>query len=156
MRLWLVMVLGLLAAGQGPPTKATRTSSDLRGTTIILIEALSSKDEGTVQFSVDSLVRIGCPAVPTIVEMLDDRTLMLVPRVMFLNVEAGAPEAIRQHTPQKKVDCLVAVLHEITGEPLSPIYNGATEEERRLAVVAWRRYFDANRERFLACRWEPA
>ena len=80
----------------------------------------------------------GCPAVPAIIERMDDRRTLPVPRISLRNKSPDAFEGMRHYGPQQVVDALAAILNQITGQRFGFIYNGATDRERTKAIQEWR------------------
>lgn len=84
------------------------------------------------------LEALGCTAVPAIVKRMDDRRRLPIPAISLENKSRDAFEGLRHYGPEKVVDALAAILHQLTGQDFGFIYNGATEEERTRAVNGWR------------------
>jgi len=95
-------------------------------------------DKKTEQQAFADLESLGCPAVPTIIERMDDRRKLPDPRISLRNKSPDAFEGLRHYGPEKVVDALAAILNQITGQHFGFIYNGATDAERDKTVRGWR------------------
>jgi len=84
------------------------------------------------------LEALGCPAVPAIIELMDDRRSLPDPRISLKNKSPQAFEGLRHYSPQKVVDALAAILSQVTGRNFGFIYNGATGAERTKTLRGWR------------------
>jgi hypothetical protein len=84
------------------------------------------------------LEALGCPAVPAIIERMDDRRSLPDPRISLKNKSPQAFEGLRHYSPQTVVDALAAILNQVTGRNFGFIYNGATDAERTKTVRGWR------------------
>jgi hypothetical protein len=96
----------------------------------------------TEQQAFSDLEALGCPAVPAIIERMDDRRNLPDRRISLRNKSPEAFEATRQYGPQQVVDALAAILNQITGKDFGFIYNGATDAERVRTVRAWRDFLN--------------
>jgi len=92
----------------------------------------------TEQQAFADLEALGCPAVPAIVERMDDRRSLPDPRISLRNKSPQALEGLRHYGPEKVVHALAAILNQITGQDFGFIYNGATDAERDKTVRWWR------------------
>lgn len=101
-----------------------------------LIEKMS--DQKTEQQAFTDLESLGCPAVPAIIERMDDRRKLPDPRISLRNKSPKAFEGLRHYGPEKIVDAVAAILNQITGKDFGFIYNGATDAERDKTVHGWR------------------
>lgn len=111
-------------------------SSEIDKRVAALIEKMS--DQKTEQQAFTDLESLGCPAVPAIIEHMDDRRKLLDPRISLQNKSPDAFEGLRYYAPEKIVDALAAILNQITGKDFGFIYNGATDSERDKTVGGWR------------------
>ena len=102
----------------------------------VLIERMS--DQKTEQQAFADLESLGCPAVPAIIERMDDRRKLSDPRISLRNKSPDAFEGLRHYGQEKIVDALAAILNQITGKNFGFIYNGATDAERDKTVRGWR------------------
>jgi hypothetical protein len=139
----LAAVLVMLAACATSPVVSE--SSRIHAEVNEIIQEIEALPTGPTSASkqqalFDQLVAKGSQAVPAIVELMDDRHPLPVPMISLENESPGAFEGRRHYGPKLMVDALAAVLNQITGENFGSIYNGASEQERRSAVNAWRDY----------------
>jgi hypothetical protein len=95
-------------------------------------------NRSTEQQAFADLEALGCPAVPAIIERMDDRRSLPDPRISLKNKSPQAFEGLRHYGPQEVVDALAAILNQITGQNFGFIYNGATDAERTKTVRGWR------------------
>jgi len=102
--------------------------------------ALAAKSQEEVQAAFDSIVQLGCPAAPEIVDRMDDRRELPVPYIRLANDSPQAFEAFRQYGPEVVVDALAAILNDITVGDCGFIFNGAPEAKRAEAVECWRKF----------------
>ena len=84
------------------------------------------------------LEALGEMAVPYIIEHMDDRRGLPVPRISLVNKSSNSFEAIRHYGPKQVVDVLSAILNQLTGQHFFSIMNGSSEEIRNHEVNAWR------------------
>ena len=96
-----------------------------------LIDRLVLRDHAQVQATVTALTMLGQPAVPAIIQHIDDRRNMLVQHIAFENRFVGAFEAVRQYGVIKIVDCLAHVLDDITGESFGHVDISPAAKTRR-------------------------
>jgi hypothetical protein len=102
----------------------------------VLIEKMS--DQKTEQQAFADLESLGCPAVPAIIERMDNRRKLPDPRISLRNKSPDALEGLRHYGPEKIVDALAAILNQITGKDFGFIYTGATDAGRDKTVRGWR------------------
>jgi len=95
-------------------------------------------NSSTEQQAFADLEALGCPAVPTIVQQMDDRRNLPDLRISLKNKSPQAFEGLRHYGPQKVVDALAAILNQITGRSFGFIYNGGTDAQRTKTVRGWR------------------
>lgn len=86
------------------------------------------------------LEKLGMKAVPAMINLMDDRRRLANPEISLRNSNPNATEGIRHYEAELVVDAVAAILNQITSENFGSIYNGGTERERSLAIVAWRVY----------------
>ena len=96
-------------------------------------------NSSTEQQAFADLEALGCPAVPAIIEQMDDRRKLPDPNISLKN-QLPAFEAMRHYGPQEVVDALAAILNQITGQHFGFIYNGGTDAEREKTVRGWRHF----------------
>jgi hypothetical protein len=84
------------------------------------------------------LEALGCAAVPSIIQRMNDRRKLPGPTISLENKSPTAFEGLRHYGPEKVVDALAAILNQITGQDFGFIYNGATDAERTNAIQGWR------------------
>jgi hypothetical protein len=129
-----VLILALIgASGYGQ-----LTSPKLDQRVAALIEKL--EDRKTEQQAFIDLEALGCPAVPTMIERMDDRRKLPDPAISLRNKSPDRFEAVRQYGPEKVVDALAAILNQLTGRQFGFIYNGGTDAERDKTVRGWRNF----------------
>jgi len=102
----------------------------------VLIEKIAGQKTEHQAFA--DLESLGCPAVPAIIERMDDRRKLPDPRISLRNKSSDAFEGLRHYGPERIVDALAAILNQLTGKDFGFIYNGATDAEREKAVQGWR------------------
>lgn len=103
--------------------------------------ALAAKSQEAQQLAFDSIVSLGCPAVPAIVDRLDDRReLPLADLRLDNNNSPEMFEAFRQYGPEVMTDALAAILNHITLWDCGFIFNGASELERAQTVQCWQEF----------------
>jgi hypothetical protein len=95
-------------------------------------------NSSTEQQAFADLEALGCPAVPAIIEQMDDKRRLPDPHISLKNKSPKAFEGMRHYSPQEVVDALAAILNQITGQNLGFIYNGETDAEREKTVRGWR------------------
>jgi hypothetical protein len=96
----------------------------------------------TEQQAFADLEALGCSAVPSIIERMDDRRTLPVPHISLRNKSPQAFEGMRFYGPKKVVDALAAILNQVTGQSFGFIFNGATDAERTKTVQGWRDFLD--------------
>src|SRR5262245_55198580 len=116
------------AGGLGPKVKAG------------IERALSAKSQDQVQAAFESILELGCPAVPEIVDRMDDRRELPVHYIRLTNKSPEAFEAFRQYGPVVVTDALAAILDDITTGDCGFIFNGATEKQRVETIECWRKF----------------
>jgi hypothetical protein len=126
----------LMFALIGPSSYGQRSSPKTDNRVAALIERMS--DQKTEDQAFADLESLGCPAVPAIIERMDDRRKLPDPRISLRNESPDAFEGLRHYGPEKIVDALAAILNQITGKDFGFIYNGASDAERDKAVRGWR------------------
>jgi hypothetical protein len=130
--LLLFVLIGISSYGQHSSSKIDRRVA-------VLIEKMS--DQKTEKQAFIDLESLGCPAVPAIIEHMDDRRKLPDPRISLRNKSPDAFESLRHYGPEKFVDALAAILNQITGKDFGFIYNGATDAERDKTVRGWRDFW---------------
>ncbi len=123
------VLIGISGYGQ-------HTSPKIDKRVAVLIERMSAQK--TEQQAFTDLESLGCPAVPAIIERMDDRRKLPDPRISLRNKSPDAFEGLRHYGPEKIVDALAAILNQITGKDFGFISNGATDAERDKTVRGWR------------------
>lgn len=116
--------------------RGQNSSSQIHKRVASLIEKMLN--EKTEHRAFADLEALGCPAVPAIIERMDDQRSLPDPRISLTNKSPDAFEGLRHYGPQKVVDALAAILNQVTGQDFGFIYNGATDAERKKAVEGWR------------------
>jgi hypothetical protein len=127
--LLMFVLIGISGYGQHSSPKIDKNVA-------VLIERMSAQK--TEQQAFTDLESLGCPAVPAIIERMDDRRKLPDPRISLRNKSPDAFEGLRHYGPEKIVDALAAILNQITGRDFGFIYNGATDVERDKTVRGWR------------------
>lgn len=89
------------------------------------------------------LEALGCAAVPSTIQRMDDRRSLPDPSIELVNKSPKAFEGIRYYGPTQVVDALAAILNQVTGKHFGFIYNGATDEERTKTIQGWRKFLDS-------------
>ena len=113
-----------------------RSSATVEKQVSVLIGKIGNSS--TEQQAFADLEALGCQAVPSIIEHMDDRRKLPDPRISLRNKSPQAFKGLRHYGPQKVVDALAAILNQITGQDFGFIYNGATDTERTKTVRGWR------------------
>jgi len=134
----VLYVFLLMSVLTGANSYAQRSSPKIDKRVAALIERMS--DQKTEQQAFADLESLGCPAVPAIIERMDDRRKLPDPNIALRNKSPDAFENQRYYGPKKIVDALAAILNQITGRDFGSIYNGATDAERDKAVHGWREF----------------
>jgi hypothetical protein len=86
------------------------------------------------------LERLGQPAVPAIIALMDDRRDLAEKRISLENKSPGAFEGLRHYNASKVIDALDAILNQLTGLALGTSYFDDSDAARVEAVNAWRVY----------------
>lgn len=109
-------------------------------------------NSSTEQQAFVELEALGCPAVPAIIERMDDERHLPDPRISLTNKSPDAFEGKRFYGPQKVVDALAAILNQLTGQDFGFIYNGCNRyrADKNGSCVA---RFLAQNSGFEALRW---
>lgn len=102
--------------------------------------ALAAETQEAQQLAFDSIVSLGCPAVPAIVDRLDDRRKLPLAYLKLENDSPEAFEAYRQYGPEVMTDALAAILNHITLWDCGFIFNGASDLERARTVQCWQKF----------------
>ena len=113
-----------------------QTSSRIEKRVSVLIEKMSKNS--TEQKAFADIEGLGCPAVPAIIEKMDDRRKLPDRRISLRNKSPQTFESMRHYSPEEVVDALAAILNQITGQDFGSISNGATEADRSATVRGWR------------------
>src|SRR5262245_923937 len=79
-------------------------------------ELIEQMMNGTEHKAFLELEALGCSAVPAVIERLDDRRRLPVPRISLRNTRSSAFEGLRHYSPQQVVDALAAILNQVTGQ----------------------------------------
>src|SRR5262249_5401117 len=85
------------------------------------------------------LEALGCVAVPSIIERMDDHRRLPDPTISLENKSPDAFEGLRHYGPERVVDALDAILNQLTGHG-GALVNGGSEAERTEAVQGWREW----------------
>ena len=137
----LLQVAVLLVAVAVGPAAGASPEKDLRATVRSGIErALAAKSQDELQAAFDSILGLGCRAVPDIVDRMDDRRELPIKYLRLTNDSSQAFEAFRQYGPEVVTDALAAILNDITLADCGFIFNGASEPERRATVECWQKF----------------
>lgn len=127
-----VVLLGVVAAG---------AEEDIAASVQMGIDrALAAKSRDEQQAAFDSILALGCRAVPAIVDRLDDRRKLHIAYIRLPNDSPEAFEAFRQYGPEVMTDALAAILNDITWKDCGFIFNGASESDREAAVRCWQQF----------------
>jgi len=115
-----------------------------------LVDRQVIRDRDQVQAAVTALVMLGPPAVPAIIQRIDDRRNMTVHTATFENRSPDAFEAVAHLGVEQVIDCLNLVLSDITSEsfgfvdvdfqPVSPSPRHRNDENRKAMIVGWNGY----------------
>jgi len=97
----------------------------------------------TEQKAFVDLEALGCPAVPAIIQQMDNRRPLPDPNISLRNKSPKAFEGTRFYGPKQVVDALSAILNQLTGQDFGFIENGGTDFERTKAVQGWRKYLES-------------
>jgi len=110
------------------------TSIETRVSGLIHRMTISEKS-GTRAFS--ELISIGDQATPYLICHLGDMRPLAMRGVTLKNNSPDAFEALRHHSPNTVHDALSIILTQTTGHHFSPVYNGATPQEREENKQKW-------------------
>ena len=133
-----IPVVLLLLLGGGP---GLAENDDIAARVHSGIEhVLAAKSQDAQQMAFDSIVSLGCPAVPAIVDQLDDRRVLPLAYLKLDNISPDRFEAFRQYGPEVMTDALAAILNHITLWDCGFIFNGAPELERVKTVQCWQKF----------------
>ncbi|WP_256619733.1 hypothetical protein [Parvularcula maris] len=105
-----------------------------------LISKLSVVDGAKQQRVFDELIELGTPAIPAIIDQMDNRAQLRTSYVRLSNQHSDSFEAYRQYSPELVVDAIAAILNHQTGEYFGSIYNGDEDDQRDATVAGWRVY----------------
>ncbi|UZK64938.1 hypothetical protein [Sphingomonas sp. M1-B02] len=105
-----------------------------------LVSRLGRADRVEQRLIFQRLEKLGTPAVPAIIAVMDDRRPLNDPHISLVNRAADAFEGMRHYGPALVVDGLEAILNQITGRSFGAIHNGGSERERQATVAGWRVY----------------
>lgn len=130
----ILFLLGCDSSQQGL-SRSTHVDKKVRA----LIEKMVTNAEAQHRAFAE-LEAMGCAAVPSIIERMDDRRELPDPNISLRNKSRQAFEGLRHYGPKKVVDALAAILNQITGQDFGFIYNGGTEAERAETVRGWHDY----------------
>jgi len=138
----LLIVIGLAPACIARRTvTASRAADPIDGRVALLItHAVEARTQAAEQAAFDELEKLGCAAVPAIIQRMDDRRPLPVRYISLENKSPQAFEAIRQYGPEEVVDALAAILNQLTGQHFEFIYNGASDDLRAKSVAGWRAF----------------
>ena len=134
----LVAFMGVILSGAGNPEPAAENLGAKVKSGID--RALAAKTQDELQAAFDSIVQLGCPAVPEVVDRMDDRRKLPVQYLRLANDSPQAFEAFRQYTPEVLTDALAAILDDVTMGDCGFIFNGASEAKRVETVECWRKF----------------
>lgn len=109
-----------------------------------LVEATLSRWRWLQKRAFAKLERLGEPAVPAMIMLMDDRRKLPIKDISLRN-PPGSFEPFRHYGPEVVADALAAILNQITGEDFGSIHNGASEHRRRAAIDGWRVYLHRTR-----------
>ena len=93
-----------------------------------------------------NLEALGCPAVPAIIQQMDDRRALPDKHISLTNKSPQAWEGMRHYGVEKVVDALDAILNQLTGQSFGYIdtdKDEATQNAERAKVVrGWRDWLE--------------
>jgi hypothetical protein len=133
---WRLFVFAILVVGVSIRGTSQQTTMDRRVS--VLIEETTRRN--TEQKAFADLEALGCPAVPAIIRLMDDRRNLPDRQISLRNKSPEAFEGTRHYGPEEVVDALAAILNQVTGQDFGFIFNGAMAEERSKAVKGWREF----------------
>ena len=116
---------------EGSPDKFHKQVADL-------IEQALNKE--TQEEAFNKLLIMGPKAVPSIIQLMDDRRRLPLQQMNITNRSPNAFEATAHYGPKVMVDALSIILNQLAHESFGSIYNGGSEQERKRVVQAWRVY----------------
>jgi hypothetical protein len=97
----------------------------------------------TQDLAVQELDALAPNAVIAIIDLMDDRRRLGRPHITLKNKFPIAFEAYAIYGPEMVIDVCVGILSRAARASFFPsIVNGGSEQERQLAVAAWRVYAD--------------
>lgn len=131
----LIGALLLSATVPGQPEKDLGAQVKLE-----IDRALAAESQEESQAAFESILELGCRAVPEIVDRMDDRRELPIKYIRLKNDSPDAFEAFRQYGPEVLADALAAILNDITSADCGFIFNGATEEQRAASVACWQKF----------------
>ena len=101
-------------------------------------------NERTEHRAFADLEALGCPAVPSIIDRMDDRRDLPDNSISLRNKSRQAWESLRHYRVEKVVDALDAILNQMTGESFGYIDTDKDEKtqdaEREKVVRGWREW----------------
>ena len=103
-----------------------------------LIEQALKPETQTEAF--DKILHLGPAAVPSIIQLMDDRRRLPLPQMSVEIRNPNAFESIAHYSPKVMVDALSMLLKQLAHESFGQINNGGSEQERTRVVRAWRVY----------------
>jgi len=101
---------------------------------------LAAQSQEAQQLAFDSIVSLGCAAVPAIVDRLQDTRELPLAYLKLDNDSPEALEAFRQYGPEVMTDALAAILNHITLWDCGFIFNGASDLERTKTLQCWQKF----------------
>jgi len=132
-----MLAILLIFCADGMPAQIGREKTFDKQVAALIAQMLNKSTE---QQAFQDLEVLGCPAVPAMIEQMDDRRILPDPNISLSNNWPEAFEEKRSYRPKVVVDALAAILGQITGKDFGSIYNGATEPERKRTIQGWRDY----------------
>jgi hypothetical protein len=136
-KLKLLAVMILFGAFLTSCCSAVRSDLYNDKVTSFINEAISSTSQEEQQKAFDSIINLGCDAVPAIAASLGDSRRLPINYLRLTNDWPYAFEAFRQYGPETVTDALAAILNQLTGRDFGFIYNGAADAEREKAIKGW-------------------
>ena len=130
----LAMLL-VLSAETISSAQVSREQSVDKQVAAVIEKTLNKKTE---RQAFSELEALGCPAVPAIIQRMDDRRTLPDPYIGIRNKSPNAFEGITHYHPQRVVDALVVIVSQLTGREFGFISNGATDSERTKTIQGWR------------------
>ena len=137
MKTAIFVVVAILTAcscyGQSTPEKVDERVS------VLIDRMLKSSTEHKAFAELEAL---GCPAVPAIIQRMDDRRDLPDKHISLRNKSKDAWESMRHYIVEKVVDALDAILNQMTGESFGYIDTdkdeSTTDAERAKVIQGWR------------------